>query len=429
MQTKVEPLILEENPWPEKALTWPQSRHLSDYLYLLLAPWSFKSLSQTLMLADVTTLLLLAWAANLPTQVECDDNLLERINPDNKPIVVDIGLGDANALKEIKELQDVVTIGFGLHEINDVNAKSLNLTCYSPVPRGVLARKVFESLRGRVSLLLEAFGASTYADGEANPIEALIFEGLLLAPGGTAKIIVSSILGEDTEQSPIGFAYQRNRLVQFFKDELGLKMVISRTHIKSAITGEVCIDFHVEIKRLTDAKVTDKSLNELFELAKDKIGKCTLIPKSTKVGEFKGFGIRGRTYTLHDEVIQFESINIAQGIQTRSIQLSGTDYPSFTLVADSNQVLDEFITRFSEYYLNNWMQPDWNLEVDITNKTIELMYCGSASNRLEALAQAKIEINRIFPNFFAQIKPIFFSEKQKESALENYEDQANLNLR
>ncbi len=204
--------VVQESPWPVQAISWPQGRRLVDYLNFLLAPLPFKALSEEPMLPELISLLALALQANQPLLATISNDLMACINPQNKPIVVDLGLGDGNALAEMKQQQDLITIGIGLHQIIPANAPYIDLLCYSPVAHGVQARKLFDELRGGVNLVCEVYGPSTYADGLSNPIESLIYAGLLLAPGGRARIIASSVFGEDKDQSPFGFATQRLRL-------------------------------------------------------------------------------------------------------------------------------------------------------------------------------------------------------------------------
>ncbi|EHL30469.1 hypothetical protein [Legionella drancourtii] len=414
--------VLRDHRWPEQANSWPQSRRLEDYVRLLLAPWTFKSLSETSKLPDIMALLSLAWMADKPTPILDPVDFLQRINPENKPIVVDIGMGDAFALREMKEKAGFVTIGLGLHEINPDNAHFIDLLAYSPVPNGPVAQRIFNYLRGKVALVCEAFGASTYAAGETNPIEALIFEGLLLAPGGVAKLIVSSIPKEEEEQSPLGFASQRQQLVNFFKDQLGLELLISRTYIKSLVMpGSYCVDFHVEIKRNPEAVVSDKSLEELFTLAKKHIGQCKVIPKSTDVGEFGGFGIRGRTYTREGETIQWKGQDYAQGVQAKSFAFvgEGNTCPSFTLHFNSNELMGDFATRFAEYYLNNKAQSEWSMKVNEQNNHVVLTYKDMQHNRIHAKAQAKNELNQVFPGLWSEFSAHRLFQPQAKEFVKN----------
>jgi hypothetical protein len=400
MQEKNERVLADE-PWPEKAISWPQSRHLEDYWRLLLAPWTFKSLSEEPKLPDIMALLSFAWLANQPIFINDTENYLQEINSENKPIVVDIGMGDAYALREMKEKEGFITVGLGMHEINPDNAKYIDLLAYSSVPNGRSARQVFNLLRGKVALVCESFGASTYAD---NPIEALIYEGLLLAPGGVAKLIVSSIPKESEEQSPLGFAAQRQRLVAFFKEHLGLELIISRTYIKSLVMkGSFCIDYHVEIRRAPNALVSDKSLEELFALAEKEMGHCTTVPKCTNVGEFAGgFGIRGRSYTRAGEAIQNQGMDYTQGILVKTFRLTGTENTaaSISLRFVSNEFMNDFIIRFREYYLNNKEQPEWSIESDEQNKSTTFTYNGHHENGFAAMRQAREELSQIFPKLF-----------------------------
>lgn len=421
MYAKTDPFteqVLFDAPWPEQANSWPQSRRLEDYLRLLLAPWTFKSLTETAKLPDIMSLLSLAWMANKPEQILDPVDFLQRVNPENKPIVVDIGMGDAFALREMKEKEDFVTIGLGLHEINPDNAQFIDLLAYSPVPNGLIAQRIFNYLRGKVALVCEAFGASTYAAGETNPIEALIFEGLLLAPGGVAKLIVSSIPKEEEEQSPLGFAPQRQQLVRFFKEQLGLELLISRTYIKSLVMpGSYCVDFHVEIKRSLDAIVSEQPLEELFTLAKKHIGQCTVIPKSTEVGEFGGFGIRGRTYTREGEATQWKGMDYAQGVRGKSFAFVGEEKacPCFSLQFKSNELMGDFATRFAEYYLNNKEQPEWSMTVNEQNNDVVLTYTDMHHHKEHAKAQAKSELKLVFPDLWSEFSAyrLFQSQPQR----------------
>lgn len=399
MRQKIEP-ILKDDPWPEKKDSWPQCRTLADYCRFLLKTWSFKTLAEEPSLPNIIAFLELARHANKPEYAEDQDDFLRRINPEDKPVVLDCGLGDANALKEMKD-NGFITVGFGLHHINPENASSVDLLVYSPIPNGNKARMIFDYLRGKVALVCDTFGASTYAadkNNTTNPIEALIFEGLLLAPGGEARSIVSCIPQQDTEQSPIGFAPQRQRLVNFFKQELGLDMRITRTHVKSTIMpGQYCIEYLVEVQRAIDAKVSLKPLDELFLLAAQHVGSCTVLEKPSKVGEYDGFAIRGRSYTRRGEEIQLLGMQHHLFL-TSSQCFFVEDQPQISLNFKSKAAQEDFSIRFSEYYLNIKEDIEWTLESSNNGHNVMLRYSGKHANRADAMMQAKIEINRISPN-------------------------------
>jgi|GEM_PF-5588334 len=378
---------------PELAIEWPQSRLLADYVFLLLKSWSFETLSNEKQLPEIIGFLALASHAKRFALAE--------INPDSKPIVVDIGLGDGFALQEIKKRTDFVTVGFGLHEINPENKPFIDLLCYSSFPKGPKARELFDLLRGKVSLVVEAYGASTYAKGESNSIESLIAASLLLAPGGTAKLIISCILKEDRDQSPMGFANQRQRLVTFIQRVLGIDIVISRTYIKSlVVTGSFCVDYHVEIKRGLEASVSDKPLDELFAMAREQIGHCDLVPKTTRFGEFGFYNIQGSTYTLEGQQPQLHALDTRAALVSSSFRFSGpqSNYPTFKLEFNSMIILQDFIVRFSEYYLNNKDKPEWIVVQNPVDTSVELAFTRPSKGLVNAMYQARLEINRVVPD-------------------------------
>ena len=390
-------IVLKDGIWPERSLSWPKDRTLTQYFNFLMAPLSFDSLSQEEQLPNIAALLALAWQANIPMEV-ADNELLQQINPDGKPIVVDIGVGDGNALAAMKN-EGLVTVGFGLHEIHPQNEAFIDLLCYTSVPDGSVAQRMFRLLRGKVAMVVEVYGAVTYAN---NPIHAALFAGLLLAPNGTAKIIMSSIPKEENEQSPLGFASERKCLIEFFK-AIGLELTISRTYIKSrVIPGSYCVDYLLEIKRDLFAKVTDMTLDELFALANEQIGFCSHIPKKSQSGEFGRFSIQGRTYTRSGNQTQFAALDISEDISS-AFRLVGESnpLPNYTLSFSSDKALNEFTIRFSEYYLNNQRDSLWSMQIDTDHKKVNVTYQNFLGG-LSVLQKAKEEITRVFPELITK---------------------------
>lgn len=412
MKTKHElNIIYTDAPWPEDAKSWPQNRTLNDYLSLLLAPWPFGALSSEPKLPDVMVLLSLAWQANRPFAMSPNAFFAE-FNPENKPIVVDIGMGDGNALLDIKKRMNVKTVGFSLHTVKEQNLPGIDLLCYSSVPTGKSAQKIFEQLRGKVALVCETYGAATYAKGTSNPIQALIFSGLLLAPGGVAKIISSSILEEDDDQSPLGFAPARERLVAFFKQKLNLDLIVSRSYIQSRVMpGRYCTDYHIEIKRNKDAAVSLLPLNILFHLAEVDIGTCAMVEKTSKTAIFDAFSIQGRTYTLIGEKPQLKSTVLSDHITQRDLSTMHQQHV-FDFTFDSSAAMHEFLTRFAEYYQNNKPTSDWTIKHDAQNNKVTAWYIHPRQN----LAAAVADLERIQTGLWKSPAATGFFQKNQANA-------------
>ncbi|KTD43303.1 hypothetical protein [Legionella quateirensis] len=347
VRTQVQNTIYADDglPWP--VIDYPHSRDWLDYNRLHFAKLS-RARNQRLLTAH-----------------------LEQNN--EFAIIVDSGMGDGHALASYKK-ENNFTIGFSLQDLPEHNKKQIDVCCFSPVPNGEHARWLFDILRGRVTRVIETYGAVTY---DKHPFQAAVYLGLLLRPEGEAEIIFSEIKG-DIDQSPLGFSANRKALVEFFKDELGLDAVIRRTTINSAVNpGAVCYDYHLHIKRSKDASVCEKPLDELFQKIEQRFGVCSVVPKKSDFGNFShGFSIMGSTYTLPGAMPQHESLLQSDGIvgvhwnvnQKRSgmrVELG--------LAFRDNEVLNTFVNLFNEMYVRHY-NSDWNLRVDHETFSVRLDY-------------------------------------------------------
>ncbi|MBL7481104.1 hypothetical protein [Legionella bononiensis] len=332
-------------PWP--VIDYPHSRDWLDYNRLHFAKLS-RARNQRLLAAH-----------------------LEQNN--EFAIVVDSGMGDGHALTSYKK-DNNFTIGFSLQDLPEHNKNHIDVCCFSPVPNGEHARWLFDILRGRVTRVIETYGAVTY---DKNPFQAAVYLGLLLRPEGEAEIIFSEIKG-DIDQSPLGFSANREALVVFFKEELGLDAVIRRTTINSAVNpGEVCYDFHLHMKRSRDASVCEKPLDEIFQMIEQRFGVCSVVPKKSDFGNFShGFSIVGSTYTLPGAMPQQESLLQSDGIvgvHWKVNQKSTGMRVELGLAFKDNEVLNTFVNLFHEMYVRHY-NSDWNLRVDHETLSVRLDY-------------------------------------------------------
>jgi len=292
----------------------------------------------------------------------------DRANPDlmllltwlrAKHVIVDAGIGNGLALAQLHSA-DNVTIGYSLHSVDEANVNHIDGLCYSPIPDGQQARAAFERLRGSVDLVIDTYGPSTYAK---QTIHALIYLGLLLRQGGKAKIIISSVLGEERDQSPIGFADTRKQLINFFKNELDLEMVITRTFVNSAVHhGVVCQDFHLGISRSLTATARREPLDELLSVADLKLGKPQPIPKTTIMGNFQnGYKIQGMSYTL-DGSVQLQAYHWQDALSAVNMDyvLQEGVGIRFHLQFAEQVSCSQFSIQFSEFFVFH-PNPDWQI--------------------------------------------------------------------
>lgn len=209
-------------------------------------------------------------------------------------LVVDMGMGDGNALAELKR-EDNWLVGFSLHEAVRENLAKIDGVVMSPVPHGAGAQTAFEVLKERAGLVIDTYGPATYAN---NPVHAIIFEAMLLAPGGKGTLVISEIFDGDDEASPIGFARTRRRLKAFLKESLDIEVIITRTSIQSEVdASRRCLDFHVALERPIDTQAFAGSFEVYCQRADEAIGRPVAIPSKSATGDFDGgFSIKGYCY-------------------------------------------------------------------------------------------------------------------------------------
>jgi hypothetical protein len=334
--------LMNDDGLPLKQTNWPKNRNLKRYLQLA-HPKSFRNYQQT--------------------------NLMFSPALNSRYCILDAGAGKGVAIAEIKSANNM-TIGITMHEVAEENQSQFDTLCYTTIPDGAGARRLHQLLRGKIDLGFDIYGPGTYA---ANPAHALIYLGLLLRAGSTFKIIISSLPFEDMDQSPIGFAGTRKRLIDFFRDELNLQMTISRTIISSAVTaGLICKDYVVSIDRKANAPACEKPLDELFALADRWLGKPVNIPKAVTWARFNdqsqivanAYTLQGHTMTLtsHDWRCALSTIHadyvIQQGIGVR-----------LHLEFDDALSCSEFSIQFAECFTAQ-PNPDWEIHETAGSATL-----------------------------------------------------------
>ena len=291
-----------------------------------------------------------------------------------KHIIVDAGAGEGLALAQMKTSENM-TVGFSVHNVEECNLPQIDVMCYSPIPNGRQARAVFAALRGRTHRVFDTYGPGTYSS-----IHSLVYCGLLLSEDATAHIIISSVLHEHIDQSPIGYAGTRKRLIELFKDAFHLEMTIARTYIRSAVqVGATCMDFTVTIKRPRHAKTNTDSLDNLFALVDYALGKPVSIPKTTNWGNFEDdFKIEGKAFLLSGET------NLQPHDWQSAVSAVHMDYVMqnkigirFHLQFDEPESCSIFATQFSEFFICH-PKPDWQI-IKISTDACTITYYDQAT--------------------------------------------------
>lgn len=344
---KTAPRRLFDNDFPKPRGDWPQSRNRKDYQALLqqCLPNSYKNPKQA------------------------------TFNPPPGSIIVDVGMGDGNALAEFKR-EDTTTVGFTLNEYEHNNDDKLDTICFSPIPNGHNARILFDELRNTVTQVFCVFGPCTYAD---NPIFALIFVGLLLKTGGRADIIVSSVMKDALDKSPIGYALTRQKTRQFFSDHLQLEISIGRTKIVSAVSQGNCFDFLISIKRTHASPSCHQPLDTLFAQAITEIGEPVNTRKNSSWGDFSGNqSIQGKRYcnVLTSWRLDIVAVDIVCSIENVTINVD--------IGFRFGHSLANFCCAFNEFFSH----PHSGWQVTCDNKVAHLTYNDHHLSEMKAKTNA-----------------------------------------
>lgn len=155
----------------------------------------------------------------------------------------------------------------------------------------------------KFALILDTYGPATYAD---NPLEVMLFYNVALKPGGQV-FSMSSMVAGDAENSCFGDHDTRQKIEQFFKNDLQTELKFTKEDILSVACaeGKVMTDLKVEmtiplyspdrqawVKQFASAK---DFYNHLYTLAVEKIGRVEKMP--TKTGFQAGpYAIMPRRY-------------------------------------------------------------------------------------------------------------------------------------
>lgn len=121
--------------------------------------------------------------------------------------------------------------------------------------------KILEDNYSKCHLIMDTYGAVTY---DNNPDLVLLLYALLLAPGGTASMVVSTT----NDQTPTHVFTHDETLQQindFLKEKVGVSLKWASKHIASqAKPGTYCTDF--VFRMVADATKEQKAINpkELF---------------------------------------------------------------------------------------------------------------------------------------------------------------------
>lgn len=120
--------------------------------------------------------------------------------------------------------------------------------------------KLLNDHYGRCSLILDTYGAVTY---DNNPDRVLLLFALLLAPGGTASMMVSTTK-EEIPTHVFTTDETLQQIADFLKEKMGVTLEWSAKKIESqAKPGTYCTDF---LFRMTASHAPKESTNDPLEL-------------------------------------------------------------------------------------------------------------------------------------------------------------------
>ncbi|MBA2654142.1 MAG: hypothetical protein H0U71_03620 [Gammaproteobacteria bacterium] len=254
-------------------LQWPyQRRYQTDYVKLL-TPQTLKSLEESSHQDD--------FLRNLPVN----------------PKIVEFGAGAGFALRDIKELRpDAYVIAVGITPLFEENINFCDQIYYSFIPDNLALLK---DHIGTIDLVIDVYGAQTYA---RNVRDVTLYAACLLKEGGIFKSIVSGL--DDPphtyDSCPLGSGINRYDLIQFFKEHLGIDLVIKKTKVESRLkTGKIVEDFYLEFtKTQTANSFTYDDFQKLCQLADSSLGIPYEIDVScnSDYGIFKSQAIRSMAF-------------------------------------------------------------------------------------------------------------------------------------
>lgn len=250
-------------------LEWPfQRRYRTDYVKLLI-PQTKETLQKK------------------PRQ----DDFLAKL-PQN-PKIIELGAGAGFGARDIKELRpDATVIAVGVTPLFEENIPYCDQIYYASIPNNLALLK---DHFGTADLVIDVFGAHTYAHSVR---DAAIYAACLLKEGGKFKSVISGL--DDSphtpDSCPLGSGIDRHELIQFFKEHLGIDLVIKKTMVESKLKpGKIVEDFYLEFTKTSEAKpLIFSDFARLCKLAEDTLG----IPHEIDVssdsdyGKFKSQAIR-----------------------------------------------------------------------------------------------------------------------------------------
>ncbi len=215
---------------PYDQINWPFARHVFPDYVTLLTQQNEQSLNNRLRINDY----------------------LSALHSIEKPKIIELGAGAGVGAGETKDLlPHAEVIAAGITPLYPENAAKCHQIYYAFIPNNL---RLLQDHFGTAHVVIDVFGASTYA---INPIHVLIYAVGLLAIGGKFMGVVSGL--DDApytfDSSPLGAGINRDDLIKFFKEYLGIELEIKKTKVASRLKpGKIVEDFYVEFTKTQSAK-------------------------------------------------------------------------------------------------------------------------------------------------------------------------------
>lgn len=129
----------------------------------------------------------------------------------NGDMWIDIGCRSGKALSQLSTLRKVKLVGVNAHKITVLPGIE---PIYTVIPDDIT---LYKKYRKQARLVTDIHGAISYAE---NPLHALIYEALLLKPGGTAVLV--------TMEERFGEVTTWERITSFFKLKMQQNIVFEK---------------------------------------------------------------------------------------------------------------------------------------------------------------------------------------------------------
>ncbi len=296
---------------------------------------------------------------------------------ESTPIIVDIGAGTGRGLNDLREMLaskniKAKCVAVGVTPLKPEYEKNMHAIFYTSIPDAKLLLDHFE---GVVDLVIETYGASTYA---SHPLKALAYIAKLLRPCGKYRGLISGVQ-RLPDGTPTGFVLTRLSIEAFFK-ELGYEVTIHETMIRSQVTGfenTTMADYLIFFEKPSVHQLCskrEKSFAELCALIDVKFGQPVKYQHRNEFGKFAKFTIHANVF--NNDITQLDTRNLLQfGLLSYFME---SDYIEggpqlryafdFMLSKNASIFLQKFLERFR--YRG---RDDWLAEIDANNPTLVLL--------------------------------------------------------